>query len=441
MGQVGGGTHLDTNPRSFGGAASSGGATGRSIGGNASGTGGSQNLSSSDTTTMASVGRATTGGATTVSTNNIPSSGGSSPTAGGSTSTGGTSAVDGTTGKGGASSSTGGTVSKGGATALGGSTGKGGASSLGGAGGKGGMSAVGGTNPGIGGTTATTTTPATGYHTLAGWASPSGTTSHHGTGYFLANGQKDENGMACTSCHGANFEGGSGPACASCHSTWRSTCTFCHGTSGASAPNPPYGVAGENSTSTLGVGRHTAHLTAGSSHLAFACNSCHVVPATNDITHTVHYKMSADLSTPGHHGDITFSGSGAGMTWNVAATTGTPVSARGTCSGSCHSNGRGGAPVKTPYWAGGAWTNGCGNCHATTPTSGHHNHALSNGATCADCHTGATTTSYANANHMNGTRNYNAKVAGQSMTLTASGTSVRCNGACHGNSDGHSANW
>lgn|GEM_PF-6436456 len=278
------------------------------------------------------------------------------------------------------------------------------------------------------------------YHQLANWAgSASNNPNHHGRVYYLGNAHKDENGLECTSCHGKNYEGDSGPACATCHSEWRSSCSFCHGSS-AMQINPPRGIYDETSIATLAVGRHAAHLSAGTSHAAFACTTCHTVPAANDVDHTLSYQASTDLSMPGHHGDVTLTNTPPGMTWSVGATSGSPVASRGTCVGGCHSDGNGGAPLKTPYWAGATWTSGCANCHASQPKTGHHSHALSNGGTCANCHAGSTTTTYADAAHLNGKIEYLGTVSGQSMTLKADSTcasGLRCNGTCHGNNEGH----
>lgn len=278
------------------------------------------------------------------------------------------------------------------------------------------------------------------YHQLANWATTAANNpNHHGRAYFLGNAHKDENGLECSSCHGKNYEGDAGPACTTCHQEWRSSCSFCHGT-GAAQINPPRGIYDETATATLAVGRHAAHLAAGSSHAAFACTTCHAMPAANDVDHTLGYKPSIDLTAPGHHGDVTLANIPAGMAWKVDATTGTPVSSRGSCVGGCHSDGRGGAPLKAPYWAGGTWTNSCANCHASQPKTGYHGHAISNGGTCANCHAGSTTTSYAAATHLDGKVQYLGTVAGQAMTLKADATcanGVRCNGTCHGNNEGH----
>jgi predicted CxxxxCH...CXXCH cytochrome family protein len=278
------------------------------------------------------------------------------------------------------------------------------------------------------------------YHQLANWGGMAANNpNHHGRVYFLGHAHKDENGVECSSCHGTNYEGGTGPACTTCHAEWRSSCSYCHGSS-ATMVAPPRGIYDETSTASLAVGRHSAHLSDGSSHPAFACATCHVVPPSNDVDHTLSYQPSTDLTSAGHHGDVVLTSAVPGMTWKVDATSGSPVSARGSCVGGCHSDGRGGPPATTPLWAGGSWTTGCGNCHAASPKTGYHSHALSKGGKCADCHAGATGTSYAAATHLNGTIDYLGTVSGQGMTLKADSTcanGVRCNGTCHGNSDGH----
>jgi len=328
-------------------------------------------------------------------------------------------------------------------TGTAGSNGSGGSSGSGGSNapnGSGGSNAASGSNGSTAGSSSGSGNPS-GYHQLANWTEPAANNpNHHGRIYFLGNAHKDENGAECTSCHGKNYEGDSGPACATCHSEWRSSCTFCHGTAGMLGGAPPRGVWDETSTASLAVGHHAAHLTAGSSHQAFACTTCHQVPQASDVDHTLGYQASKDLSTPGHHGDVVLTNALSGMTWNVSATTGMPATARGTCVGGCHSDGRGGAPAKTAYWAGGDWNSGCGNCHSARPNSGHHGHALGEGGSCEGCHAGTSSNAYSTASHLNGKIDYLTTVAGQGMTLTADpkcASGVRCNGTCHGNDEGH----
>ncbi len=300
------------------------------------------------------------------------------------------------------------------------------------------------------------------YHGLTGWVSPKfeatglPSKNHHGYGYFIVNQGKDDKGTACTQCHGADYSGGSvGISCndstINCHGAnpaggtggdWKS-CNFCHG--GATQNNPAAGVANESTNQTLAVGRHGPHLTASNTHVAFDCTKCHVVPAAGDISHIAQYVPSADLTTPGHHGDVTFlppptavNNTGA-MTWNVNATLGNPVTARGTCAGACHSNGRGGPPAVTPEWAGGPWNVGsCSSCHAATPNTGSHGDHLGGGnnVPCSNCHPGA-----AADTHVNGLRDVYATISGTpftggvTMNRPTTGNCAnkpQCNGTCHG---------
>jgi predicted CxxxxCH...CXXCH cytochrome family protein len=218
------------------------------------------------------------------------------------------------------------------------------------------------------------------------------------------------------------------------------TCTSCHGTS-PSQINPPVGVGGETTTNTLAVGRHVAHLTASNTHVAFACGTCHTVPTAGDVTHTAQYVASTSLSTAGHHGDVTFSAPATNMTWNVNATQGNPVTARGTCIGACHSNGRGGNPNVIPYWAGGNWNTGsCTSCHNNSMNSLSNRHPDHSGeATCLDCHPPPSS-----GTHMNGTWDVYGTITPSSgsgsVTTTGPGgpcnSNYSCTGTCHGK--GHS---
>ena len=279
------------------------------------------------------------------------------------------------------------------------------------------------------------------YHDLLGWTSPKTGATHHGSRYFLENQQRDEHNRLCTDCHGAGLDGGPGSvgvSCNTCHSTWRD-CTFCHGTP-PSQSSPPLGIAGETSAATLAVGDHVAHLV----NQGISCTTCHSVPPANNVAHTLSYAPSASLATTGHHGDVTFAGGSGAATasvWNVNATSGNPVTARGTCTLGCHSNGKGGNPVVTPYWAGGAWTSSCGNCHGVPgnstgrPNTGEHSNGGSKHSNipCTGCHPGAP-----GASHLNGTVQLNTPLSynGKSMTWSKNGNcganNITCNGTCHG---------
>jgi len=280
------------------------------------------------------------------------------------------------------------------------------------------------------------------YHDLPHWTAPEKQSEHHGTAYFLANRQRDEHGTACIDCHGADLDGGSaGVSCSNtaCHGgqDWKS-CSFCHGTQPGQI-NPPEGVGGETATNTLAVGRHVAHLTAGPSHVPFACNTCHGVPTAGDVTHAIDYQPSASLDDTGHHGDVVFDGAAVGMTFDVSATQGNPATARGSCLLACHSDGRGNAPNVTPYWAGGSWSSGCGSCHDATPTTNEHGkHHVAAG--CETCHPPAS-----GDTHVNGVRDVRSSISGPNgggMVAIPPGSGGpgapcgsrwMCSGMCHSN--------
>ncbi|MCC7386162.1 MAG: hypothetical protein IT384_30235 [Deltaproteobacteria bacterium] len=275
------------------------------------------------------------------------------------------------------------------------------------------------------------------YHDLAGWRSPAGQPNHHGSRWFLTNAQRDEHNVACTRCHGSDLLGGPvGVTCdnRACHGSrdFRD-CSFCHGTP-PTQTNPPLGVAGEATSDTLAVGRHVAHLAASTTHSAIACGTCHVLPAANNLSHALQYQPSTGLAQAGHHGDVVFSPPAIGMTFDVSSVQGAPVTARASCIGACHSDGRGGAPVVTPYWAGGSWTAGsCGSCHAATPSSGRHRDHRS--ALCTECHPSPST-----ASHLDGGPDVHGAVSSLALTAPPNGTcgpEYSCSGSCHG--EGHSS--
>ena len=277
------------------------------------------------------------------------------------------------------------------------------------------------------------------YHDLSQWVSPKENGNHHGSNYFLDNQQHDEHDTLCSDCHGASLDGGAvAVSCnnqsAGCHNgqDWRS-CDFCHGTA-PSQHNPPVGVGGETTTNTLSVGKHMAHVTSSSSHVAFTCDICHLQPAAGDVSHAAQYVPSGDLQTPGHHGDTSFSGGGTGTNWNVNATAGNPVTSRGTCLGGCHSDGNGGSPVVTPWWAGGSWDGTpCNNCHAAPPNNGEHMiHVNGESLGCDVCHSPADS-----PNHMNGQPDVRPTISGPggggvNWFPNNCGGTGSCSGNCHG---------
>jgi predicted CxxxxCH...CXXCH cytochrome family protein len=176
---------------------------------------------------------------------------------------------------------------------------------------------------------------------------------------------------ACGSCHGlppANHGDDTYP-CATCHpadaphvdgiveTKAASACVGCHGS--AASPAPPTDLAGDTSTTAIGVGAHQAHLQ-GPHRLRgpVACATCHQVPT--------------DVFDAGHIDSGPPAEVDASLGWDRISQT--------CATASCHGAAR---PV---------WTRSdpdqiaCGTCHALPPADAAHDPNLTI-TDCVTCHT------------------------------------------------------
>jgi predicted CxxxxCH...CXXCH cytochrome family protein len=152
------------------------------------------------------------------------------------------------------------------------------------------------------------------------------------------------------------------------------SCTVCHGDASRTgadpflAAMPPAGADGEMASTSVAVGAHVAHLTAGPLARALSCTDCHAVPP----------------ATPHPNGSVDFH-------WSVLAKgTGTPSydTTGHTCSSTyCHGSFASGNPANLPSWSGGATQAACGTCHGTPPAAPHVQNP-----DCGRCHVGYTAT-------------------------------------------------
>ena len=134
-------------------------------------------------------------------------------------------------------------------------------------------------------------------------------------------------------------------------------CTTCHGDAARTGDYllraaPPTDLAGGTDPSYPGVGAHSIHLSASSTHVAFACSECHVVPDRTDA--------------PGHADH----GSPATLVFGALATSGghTPrydVATRSCRDSYCH--GDSDAVWNAPRSSRAA----CGSCHGLPPAPPH----------------------------------------------------------------------
>ncbi|MBL9019179.1 MAG: CxxxxCH/CxxCH domain-containing protein [Myxococcales bacterium] len=173
---------------------------------------------------------------------------------------------------------------------------------------------------------------------------------------------------ACTACHAApppSHPQGTQSPCASCHPTgashidgtveYATSCNGgCHGSAASAAP--PRDLAGNTSTTALGVGAHQVHLNPTSGLRGpIACTTCHAVPSS--------------VTSPGHLDTTTPAEVVAALGWDRASA---------TCTTSyCHGPAR-------PVWTqqGGAT---CGSCHGLPPATPSHDASMPL-SSCVTCH-------------------------------------------------------
>ena len=188
---------------------------------------------------------------------------------------------------------------------------------------------------------------------------------------------------------------------------------------------------GDATTLTSNV--HARHVN-GASGKGYACGVCH--------SQTVAFNNSTSILNRSKHAnsvkEVSFAGPAAGSTFNAAVGV-------ATCATSCHSNGKGVAPVTVPVWTD-ATTGTCGTCHAATSpliaTNGHTAHFTAAygplfavaATSCSKCHTYTTDLA---ATHVNGVietpvTNCTASCHRNGITVTTdwAGGRVTCE-SCH----------
>ena len=262
----------------------------------------------------------------------------------------------------------------------------------------------------------------------------------------------------CASCHGAatSWAGNTPPA------TLHIDGTFQVGTGGGS--NVPFDYSGTYTDATTRVvgscGANLCHNNGKNAatpaytwQTAIAgCAACHATDSTLGSSHTPHMNATftstfrptvagcaechdavsaVSMANKTAHMDGTIN-LAAGLTY-----TGTPNSLNvtlatfGSCTGSCHTNGKGAAPATAAAWNT-SYAN-CTICHAMPNTAGndgarHVKHVNNNTKlplSCGECHLNSTTITYNSTNHLNATVNTGNKI---SAHTTGSGT---CTNSCH----------
>jgi predicted CxxxxCH...CXXCH cytochrome family protein len=235
----------------------------------------------------------------------------------------------------------------------------------------------------------------------------------------------------CRTCHGQELNGGvvgagggtiAPPGCDGCHpSGWRSSCTFCHGTTGGNGA-PPRDLNGETNPAAISFPGHPAHQS-GRITRALDCNQCHRKPT--DVLSPYHV-----FDASPRRGENNLSG---GLSPQGVYD---PVN-KGCTNTYCHGNGRANGTVTLKT----ASQLTCSGCHAdaTTPAlwntmSGDHaRHLRDNGVDCTTCHntvTAAQTSTISDkALHVDGQRQVAFAAGLGNIAWNAAGRT--CTGTCH----------
>jgi predicted CxxxxCH...CXXCH cytochrome family protein len=206
-------------------------------------------------------------------------------------------------------------------------------------------------------------------------------------------------------CHGGTMTPNGGTATAIWDNPSSATCGTCHGASTSSPPTK---------------GSHSKHVGSAGGGRQLNCTVCH-----NGYTHiNGSVDWTYDTATYTWLSGALYRGTASGSTTPV------PSSSYGQCSNLyCHSNVQGangiGSPTfyATPTWGG---TVSCGNCHASTMTSG--NHPAHYSYVCATCHTSETALT-----HSDGYINFVITYSQGSASPPGNGYGTCSNVYCHTN--------
>ncbi len=196
----------------------------------------------------------------------------------------------------------------------------------------------------------------------AGWLNP---TSNNFHGKFIAANKWDLNG--CKTCHGTDYRGGNtGAGCYDCHTQGPEFCNVCHGN--ADHINPPKGLNGDTSATSIHVGAHFKHLNAANRISAVvACTECHL--EITSFSDTNHIGPDPDGIADINFGPLARKSLGGGVVpnpqWNRTSA---------TCSSVyCHGAFKGGNVNNTVTWTQ-PGSVVCGSCHGN-PQTGNPNPA------------------------------------------------------------------
>jgi len=271
------------------------------------------------------------------------------------------------------------------------------------------------------------------------WGTAAGCAAcHTGAGAFTGTGTAPATGshnkhmalasVACNQCHDGAVAGSSGgsahatgkvnvtqaytasPVVKHAAGTYAGTCTtVCHSATTTPGVTPIWNVAANCAScheATPTTGKHTKHLLVS----GVSCASCHTGATTTSYNSANHYdgKISVSNGYPEtvKHAANVFSGTA-------------------TCTTSCHSATA--TAGTTPAWNA---STTCASCHDATPTTGTHTAHITAGASCGQCHSGATGTS-GGSSHFNGLIDVSGYTASPVAKHAAGSYTGTCSTSCH----------
>ena len=243
----------------------------------------------------------------------------------------------------------------------------------------------------------------------------------------------------CRTCHAQDLTGGvigaggatlAPPSCDSCHkANWRTTCTYCHGTTGGTGA-PPRDIDGQADPAKISFPGHAAHLS-GRITQAFDCGQCHRKP-TDALSPYHIFDASPRRGENSLAGGLSPLGIYDPMTK--------------VCSNLyCHGNGRSSTGAMSVATKGPL---ACSACHADitasakwSQMSGDHGRHLRLGVDCTFCHAATVAASPSTISdvtkHLNGKPDVLFSAAAGTIAYAAA--NKRCTGTCHGKD--HSETW
>lgn len=223
---------------------------------------------------------------------------------------------------------------------------------------------------------------------------PTDWVSRHSS-FIFTNALQAEYGLACQSCHGTDYAGGtSGVSCVGCHNQRQDVCIGCHGGNRDSAGMPrdftgapPASLTGRKDDTARGVGGHLVMVNGRSLFTGTDCQTCHIKPAfVLASTHFTPFGAEAD-----GRAEVVFSGLAQVFSSRYGFSTFDTLT--GTCANVyCHGAFPGGDTARVVNFYGGSPEAFCGSCHEFSSNYAalggrHYKHNPDSlGLPCITCH-------------------------------------------------------